>query len=330
MTSDEEASRVRLEAAILGAEPDLTSEEVSRASEFSLEQTERLWRALGFPNVGTEAAFTSADVGALSLISATMESGALDEETVLRMTRAVGQTMARLADWQVATLVRRVEDLESGEESTGSRMGSALRLAELVGPHFEQLLIYAWRRHLAASAARIEALGANDENLHVVELTVGFADLVGFSEFTNELGDDEIGEVVEEFETRCLDAVAHRHGRVIKTQGDSVLFVADTPERAYAAAEDIVHAIADEKRLPDVRIGLASGPVVLRLGDVFGPPVNLAARMMSVARRNRIIVDRATAEGLPEERFETKDLPVRPLRGFGDVSPIAVRRRPGG
>ena len=78
--------------------------------------------------------------------------------------------------------------------------------------------------------------------------------------------------------------------------------------------------------MPDVRLGLASGSVVMRMGDVFGPPVNLAARLTAVARRNRVIIDAATAGLLPPDQFETRRLPARPVRGFGLVEPVAVRR----
>ena len=78
--------------------------------------------------------------------------------------------------------------------------------------------------------------------------------------------------------------------------------------------------------MPDVRLGLATGAVVLRLGDVFGPPVNLAARMTAVARRNRVIADRRTADLLPAGEFVTRELPARPVRGFGELEPVAVRR----
>jgi adenylate cyclase len=112
--------RARLEDAILGATPELTSDDVALASGFTVEETRRFWRALGFADAGAAAAFTDADVEALSLIARSMETGALDEETVIRMTRAVGQTIARLADWEVATLVRRVEQLEAGNQATGT------------------------------------------------------------------------------------------------------------------------------------------------------------------------------------------------------------------
>jgi adenylate cyclase len=140
------------------------------------------------------------------------------------------------------------------------------------------------------------------------------------------VGQARIGDIVELFESRCADVVAAKRGRVIKSIGDSVLFVNNDPIRAYDTAEGIINVVGRDPRMPDVRVGLASGSVVMRLGDVFGPPVNMADRMTSVARRNRIIVDARTAELLPADQFETRLLPARPVRGFGLVEPVAVRR----
>jgi adenylate cyclase len=319
-------SRENLEKAILGAAPQLTSLEVAEAAGVSLDQARRLWRALGFPDAGEQAAFTDADLSALSTLAGAVDAGAIDFDTAVRLTRAVGQTMARLADWQVATLTARVEQLESGEGATGSRMGSAIRVAEQVGAPFEQLLIYSWRRHLAAAVGRIEALGAAEEDLHTYDVTVGFADLVSFTALSNEMDENRLADMVEIFESRCADVVSGRHGRVIKTLGDSVLFVSEDPVRAMEIALSIVDVIGNDPRLPDVRLGLATGSVIMRLGDVFGPPVNMAARLTGVARRNRVITDDVTAGLLPPDQFETRLLPGRPVRGFGVVEPVAVRR----
>ena len=155
---------------------------------------------------------------------------------------------------------------------------------------------------------------------------MGFADIVSFTALSNRLSEERIGDLVELFESRCSDVVASQRGRVIKSIGDSVLFVNDDPVRAYDTAEGIISVVGRDSRMPDVRLGLASGSVVMRLGDVFGPPVNLAARLTAVARRNRIIIDSATAELLPADEFETRPLPARPIRGFGLVEPVAVRR----
>ncbi len=319
-------TRQELEQAILGQAPDLTNDAAALAAGVPIDQARRLWRALGFPDLGEEAAFTDGDLHALSTVIGAVDKGAIDFETAVRLTRAVGQTMAKLADWQVATLSARVEQLEAGDEATGSRIGSALRLTEQVGIPFEKLLVYSWRRHLAAAVARVEALGAKDSDLHTTRVTVGFADLVSFTALSNEMSEDRIGSMVEIFESRCADVVAARSGRVIKTLGDSVLFVSGDPVRAMDIGLSIVDVIGRDSRLPDVRIGLSTGSVIMQLGDVFGPPVNMAARLTGVARRNRVITDPATADLLPPGQFDCRPLPARPLRGFGLVEPVAVRR----
>ncbi len=319
-------SRQELERRILGGTPSMTSETVAEGAGVTLEQARRLWRALGFPDVGEAAAFTEGDQVALGTLIGAVDQGAIDFDTAVRLTRAVGQTMARLADWQVATLAARVEQLEAGDEATGSRIGSALRLTEDVGVPFEKLLVYSWRRHLAAAVARVEALGANDVDLHTTRVTVGFADLVRFTALSNQLSEDRIGDLVEIFESRCADVVAASRGRIIKTLGDSVLFVSEDPVGAMDIALGIIDVIGHDSRLPDVRIGLATGSVVLQLGDVYGPPVNMAARLTGVARRNRVITDATTADLLPPGQFDTRLLPARPVRGFGLVEPVAVRR----
>jgi adenylate cyclase len=315
-----------LERAILGQEPVFNAQDVADRTSVSVEDARRLWRALGFPEHGLETAFTGADADALQILLGLVRSGLIDFDMAVNLTRAVGQTMARLADWEVSTLVHRVEELESGDEATGSRIGSAMRLVNEIQQPFEELLIYVWRRHLAAAVARVEALGANEEDLNTVQLTVGFADIVSFTALSNRLSEDRIGDLVELFESRCADVVASQRGRVIKSIGDSVLFVNDDPVRAYDTAEGIINVVGRDSRMPDIRLGLASGSVVMRLGDVFGPPVNLAARLTAVARRNRIIIDAATAALLPGDEFETRSLPARPVRGFGIVEPMAVRR----
>ena len=320
-------TRDALERAILGEPPVFNAQQVSAETGVTVEEAQRLWRALGFPEHGLETtAFNHADVEAVTTLLAAVSSGLIDFDMAVNLTRALGQTMARLADWEVGTLIHRVEELETGDEATGSRMGSAMRVVGEFSTPFEELMIYAWRRHLAAAVARIEALGANEEDLHTVQLTVGFADIVSFTALSNEISEDRIGDLVEVFESRCADVVASQRGRVIKSIGDSVLFVNNDPIRAHDTAEGIIQVIGRDPRMPDVRVGLATGSVVMRLGDVFGPPVNLAARLTAVARRNRVIIDEATARRLPEDQFETRRLPARPVRGFGDIEPLAVRR----
>lgn len=310
-----------LERAILGGSPDLTGEQISDLAGLSIEQAQRLWRALGFPEAPGGPVFVEADAEALERVARLRDAGEIDFETLLRMTRAVGQTMDRLAAWEVATLAATLEKQRPGE----SLRTQALRLVDAVGEDFEALLTYAWRRHLAAAVARLQAMAAaRDEE--VLEATVGFADLVSFSALSNDLRENEIGDLVEIFEARSRDAISRRGGRVVKALGDSVLFLATSPAEGMEIAWDVIRLIGGDDRLPDVHVGVVTGPVVQRMGDVYGPAVNLASRLVGVARRNRVITDRHTAEQLPDDRFEVQVLPARPIRGFGDLEPVSVRR----
>jgi adenylate cyclase len=325
---DRPLTREDLERAILRESPIFTAAEVSGGDDEALEESRRLWRALGFPEYpGEEVAFTKGDAGALATLRTAVASGVIDFDTALNLTRAVGQTMARLADWEVATLLPRLDQRMGSGENGDSRLAAAIAMVEQVNGPFEALLVYAWRRHLAAAVSRVEALGSADEDLKTTEVTVGFADIVQFTALSNEIGEERVGDLVEVFESRCSDVVAAHRGRIIKSLGDSVLFIVDDAVRGLDIAEGIIQVIGRDARMPDVRVGLASGSVVMRLGDVFGPPVNMAARLTAVARRNRVIVDEATAGLLPDDQFETRRLPARPVRGFGLVEPIAVRRQ---
>jgi adenylate cyclase len=323
-----DALREDLSRLILGAETGLTSQEVAAQGGLTRDQAHRLWRALGFPDAGENQVYGEHDVEATTIVAAALERGLLDEETVFRMTRALGQTMSRLADWQVATLVEQVQTTV-GDGRSSSRLEAAVDLAQQAEPGFEQLMVYAWRRHLAAAAARIEALGAADAELLTTTMTVGFADMSRYTALTNVLDDVSLGALVENFENRCTDVVTGHGGRVIKALGDATLFVNADAASATVTALDLIDSVGSHGELPAIRVGLATGSVLSRLGDIFGPSVNLAARLSHVARSNRVIVDRPTAEALDPAEFDCRRMPPRPMRGFGEVSPITVSRRRG-
>jgi len=322
---EHETSGAALVAKILGEKAEFSAAEVAAETGITFEEVRRLWRALGFPEADGARMYTRADVDAVSLLVSAVDGGLLDFDLAVTLTRALGQTMARLADWEASAMVHQIEDLVPGDPTPETREQTATLMFESLGESFEDLMLYTWRRHLSAAVARIMA-NDGDDDPHSTELSVGFADIVSFTALSNELSRERIGDMVELFESRCADVVATQHGRVIKSIGDSILFVNSDPIRAYDTAEGIIKVIGRDPRMPDVRVGLASGAVIMRLGDVFGPPVNLASRLTNVARRNRIVIDAATAALLPAAEFETRPLPARPVRGFGVIEPLTVRR----
>jgi adenylate cyclase len=76
-----------------------------------------------------------------------------------------------------------------------------------------------------------------------------------------------------------------------------------------------------------VHAGVATGPVLLRLGDVYGSTVNIAARLTGVARPDTLLVDKTTAEALDDDgRFSVKQTRPRRVSGYRHLQPFAVRR----
>jgi adenylate cyclase len=304
-----------------------TTGDLARATGLSERDTRRFFRALGFPDAGDQASYGEADLTVLSAVTAMVVDSEVDPDTVIRLVRAIGQNVARMSEWQVAAMASRADQLSTGSVSPRERHDAAVRISQEARDGLQLVLLHTWRRHVRAALDRLDESPAENEDEQVTEVTVGFADLVNFSALSNELDPNRLGEMVEIFEARCGDVVAAHEGRMIKTIGDSVLFITGEAEQAMRIAGGLIDMIGTDARLPDVRIGLATGTVVTRLGDIFGPPVNLAARLTALARRNRIITDRTTAAALKGSRYECRRLTARPLRGFGLVEPIAVRRR---
>lgn len=305
--------------------PTYTVAQLAESVGWPEETTRRFFRALGFPDAGQEVRYTQADLAVLMTVSQAIDDSDLDLAGAVRMARAIGQNIARLSDWQVAAISSRADQVTDDGDATAHHR-AAQRIGEEVSDAFELVLVHSWRRHLNAALTRLDADAdlAEDDQAKVV--TAGFADLVNFSALSSEMDTNRLGELVEIFESRCGDVVAAQEGRMIKTLGDSVLFIHADPERALDIACGLIDVIGQDSRLPDVHIGLATGPVVTRLGDVFGPPVNLAARLTALARRNRVIVDDATVQGLRPSTYEALRMTARPVRGFGLVEPVAVRR----
>lgn len=308
-----------LERELLGGDRRYTRREVADLAGVPIDAARRLWRALGFADVDDDnVAFTDRDVEALRTVTRLVDMGVLDDETQLTMTRALGQSLARLAEWQVSAIT---EVMGGGRPLAAEDAAVAAR--DLV-PVMESLLTYVWRRHLDATAVR--ALENAEETTGGTSV-VGFADLVGFTSLTRHVDDRELAAVVECFERVASDAVAELGGRVIKTVGDEVMFAADQPDVGAEIALRLLEAVTAEDELPGVRIGLAYGEVLARLGDLYGEPVNLAARLTSVARPDSVLVDRELAARLEDDsRWRLRRLTPRPVRGYALLQAVRLRR----
>ena len=186
-----------------------------------------------------------------------------------------------------------------------------------------ELLEYMWRRHVEAAARRLHAAEGLGQ-----PAAVGFADLVGFTALSQQLGDRELAELVDRFAGLSHDAVVGHGGRVVKMIGDEVMFAVDELRPAADLALDLADTYGGEEQLSDVRVGLAWGNVVSREGDLFGPTVNLASRIVGIARPGSVVVGPEVHERLDGEAgLRFRSMRPRTLKGIGRVH-LWVLRRP--
>jgi adenylate cyclase len=334
--TDQDSALERLEDELLGGARRYTRAEVARLAGVDVELSRTLWRALGFADVGDDkVAFTDRDVEALRTVQSLVDMGILDDRSQLAVTRAMGQTLSRLAEWQVSTLTQALAGIQAagGPESPPETLSpeDATTVARQLVPVMEGLMGYVWRRHLAATAGRV--LGSGTGELVARTMAVGFADLVGFTTLTRHVDEVELAELVERFEGMASDIVAESGGRVVKTVGDEVMFIADSAGVAAQIAVRLAEQIGADPDLPDLRVGVAFGTVLSRLGDVYGEPVNLASRLTSVARPGSVLVDREMAAALEtDDRWRLRRVPPRPVRGYTLLHGYRLRRAddPGG
>ena len=320
-----------IEETLLGGPLRFTRAEVEARAGVSADFARRVWQALGFPlPPDDEVAFTDGDVEALREIREVLAHDLVDEDTVLQLVRAVGQTMGRLASWLGDVWLQRLSALPADEPATADLVAAALATTEQLRPSFERLLLHGWRRQLAAAGMRAAASTAAaqaDPAAGVARLAVGFADVVSFTRLSRRLDGDALAAFVERFESTAAEIVAEAGGRIVKTLGDEVLFVAPTPSAAAEIGLRVADHFNEAPDFPKVRVGLAYGEVIQRLGDVFGTPVNMAARLTSTAYPGTVLVGPDLARALPSDAYELSGLRPRPLQGLGRVRPAVLRRR---
>jgi adenylate cyclase len=294
--------------------PEFTAEEIEVASGVPLEEAERLWTELGFPRIDpTERFFTSADVAVLATLRALQSTGLARPEVAIAMTRVLGQTMARVAMAQAQNIALVIDE----EDASSFEPHEITAALDGILPMFDTFISYVWRRHLAAALGR----RFDDRPTEVV----GFADIVGYTRLTAEMEPGSLHELVARFQEIANQHVTTEGGRVLKVIGDAVMFVAPDATRAARAAIGIGEAAHGDPALPEVRIGLATGPVVEVEGDFCGETVNRASRLVELALPGTVVVDDETGTALFDGDLQVRPMRPRKLKGLGPVPTWVVR-----
>lgn len=300
---------------------DLT--EVAAATGLPPELIGQLWRSLGFvePRPG-DRIFTEVDVDMLRTIGQLIDMGTIDDQLTVQMARVIGSSLARIA----SALVDAVDPSDPNDLAP-PRPADFAQAAPLLLPTLLQVMDFVWRRHVQVEArARIARESTEGDPAH---RAVGFADLVGFTALSQQIGAHELATVVDRFEEIAYETVSTLGGRVVKMIGDEVMFAVTDERSAAEIALTLSETYRDDDELSDVRVGLASGPVLQREADLFGPVVNRASRLVNIAFPGSVVASSEIHDALADDAaFTWRSIGTRNLKDIGKV-PLFVLRRAG-
>ncbi len=314
----------RLEDQLLGGPRTLTLAQLAARAGVSESAATTFWRALGMPVSDPEAVeFTEEDARVIGALVHAAEESEVGPTGLVSLERSVGHLTDRMALWQSETLVEHYAERYLLDDASARLV--LLDRMRWVAPLLEQQMLHAWRRHMAALAARYvsefsEARNVPSDSLPLAR-AVGFADMVSFTVRTAAMPPPELGRFIRDFEERGADIVTTGGGRVVKTIGDAVLFVADDAASGAGIALALADVFGVASPTP-VRVGFVWGRMLSRFGDVFGASVNVAARLTDEAAPGTVLTDAPTASFLTG--FELEPLPEREIPGIGPLAPVRV------
>lgn len=139
-----------------------------------------------------------------------------------------------------------------------------------------------------------------------MECTILFADVCGSTRLYERLGDEEAQIVIAKVLDVLTNVTGRNGGTVIKSIGDEIMCTFPAPAPAVEAAQDMNRALDLGVRGPsgpqtvNIHVGLHHGPVVREGGDVYGDAVNMAARMVQMAKPRQILTTAETLGCLEE------------------------------
>jgi adenylate cyclase len=221
---------------------------------------------------------------------------------------------------------RRTREWALGSEQVGDRLSTARErpsdlavrhVAWLAGPapgvlgELGLTAVQAWQR-LSESQGR----GRGE-----VDVAVLFTDLVGFSDWALESGDDLAIALLKEVSEAIEPPVVSRRGEIVKRLGDGLMGAfGDASSATEAALEacERTEAIELEGYRPRLRAGVHLGRPRKIGGDYFGVDVNIAARLAQAARPGEVLVSEHTLHALDEETIMRSEMRPFSARGAPD------------
>lgn len=305
-----------------------TAAEIAEESGVEVEFVLRQRQALGLPAPDPqERELTEADLEAAQRIKLLRDTG-IEDGGMLEVSRVIGMAMAQVASATTSVVGEALLREGDTERDVGRRFAEAARsLRPGMGPMLQYVLELHQREQLRQDAVGRAEL-ASGHLPGSSEVTVGFADLVGFTKLGEQLEIDELGALTGRLGELARE-VTEPPVRLVKLIGDAAMLVSPEPDPLLDSTLALVEAAEQEgESFPLLRAGVAHGAALPRAGDWYGRPVNLASRITSIAYPSSVLCAADVREAAGDG-YSWSPAGRRSIRGISAGVELARVRRAG-
>ncbi len=310
----------------------VSAREISERYGVDLLLLQRVQRAIGLVRVDDPDAVVHmrADGEAAAHAQKFIDLG-LDPDQLVLVVRLLAEGLSRAAEVMRYTALTAIMRPGASEvEMAKASKALVSQIAPMLGPMIEDMMFMQLRHMMETEAVNAAERAAGKPLPGARQVTVAFADLVGFTRLGEVVSAEELGHLAGRLAGLARDLTSPPV-RFIKTIGDAVMFVCPDPVPLLDTVLKLVETVDTDESFPRLRAGMASGMAVSRAGDWFGSPVNAASRVTGVARPGTVVVADSVWEAVGEDAgFYWSFAGVRHLKGIkGLVKLYRVRRGDG-
>jgi adenylate cyclase len=307
----------------------VSAREISEQHNIDLMLLQRVQRAIGLARVDDPdaAVHMRADGEAAAYAQRFVELG-LDPDQVVLVVRVLAEGLSHAAEvMRYAALAAIMRPGASELEVAQASKALVGQIGPQLGPMIEQMLFMQLRHMMETEAVNAAERAAGKPLPGARQVTVAFADLVGFTRLGEVVSPEELGQLASRLAGLARD-VTVPPVRFVKTIGDAVMFICPEPAPLLDVVLKLVEAVDTDNDFPRLRAGVSSGMAVSRAGDWFGSPVNVASRVTGVARPGTVLVADSVWEAVSESgEYAASFAGARRLKGVkNEVKLFRVRR----
>ncbi len=310
----------------------VSTREISETHGIDLALLQRVQRAIGLARVDDPDAVVHmrADGEAAAYVQRFVDLG-LDPEQVVLVIQVLAEGLSRTAEVMRYSALSAIMQ-PGATELEIAKASKALvgRIVPELGPMIQHMLFMQLRHMMETEAVNAAERAAGKPLPGARQITVAFADLVGFTRIGEAVSAEELGHLASRLAVLARD-ITVPPVRFIKTIGDAVMFVCPDPLPMLDVVLKLVDAVDTDNDFPRLRAGVASGMAVSRAGDWFGSPVNVASRVTSVARPGTVLAADSVWETIGDPGgFNGSFAGARRLKGIkNEVKLFRIRRGDG-